>query len=75
MMNITIKTLTGKNINIDVQSSDSVISIKEKIKDMVNINVPYQNLLFNGKQLENDKYLNDYDIQNGSILYVLVMLR
>ena len=32
-MQIFIKTLTGKTITIDVEASDTVESVKEKIKD------------------------------------------
>ena len=32
-MQIFIKTLTGKTITIDVETSDTVESVKEKIKD------------------------------------------
>ena len=72
---IFVKTLTGKTITFDVDPSDTVDSLKTKIKDREGIPNEDQRLIFGGKQLENEKTLNEYNIQKESTIYVVLRLR
>ncbi|CAO3568332.1 unnamed protein product [Mortierella alpina] len=71
-MLITVKTLKQETFKVDVDETDKVLSIKEKIEQLQGHPVSSQKLIFSGKILEDEKPISQYNISEKDFLVIMV---
>jgi ubiquitin len=71
-MQIFVNQPQGGTITIDVEGSDSIENVKQKLYDQTSTPIDFQKLLFAGKLLEDGRTLADYNIQKESTIYIVL---
>ena len=74
-MQIFVKTLAGKVITLEVESSDTIADLKRKILDKEGVGIDEQRLIFQAKQLEDNMTLRECEITAESTLHLVLRLR
>jgi translation initiation factor IF-1 len=70
-MQIFVRTLTGDSITLDVQNSDKIGDVKQKLYNARQAPPPdQQSLVLGGKYLSEDHNLGDYNVTQGSTIHV-----
>ena len=72
---VSVVTLTGKSIPLNVHASLTIGELKKKVQDAEGIPPDQQRLMFAKTQMEDELMLSDYNIQNGSAIHLVLRLR
>jgi len=71
-MQLTLKTLKQEQLTVDVEPSDKISQVKEKIKDKYSHDVEAQRLIFAGKILDDSQTVESYNITEKEFLVLMV---
>ena len=74
-MTVFVKMMSGETHTVEVEPSDTIEILKEKIQTKVGTPTDQQRLIFEGMQLEDNFSLRSYDIRKGSTLYAVPRLK
>lgn len=74
-MQLKVVTLTGNESIIDVTSTDKIFAIKEKLEEHEGIPPDQQRLVYQGKQLKDEKTVGNYKLKGGTVLHLVMALR
>ena len=70
---IFVKTMTGKTATVEVESEETVDKVKKKIQLKEKIPPERQWLVFDQQLLEDGHPLSEYDVENESTLFLVVL--
>ena len=73
-MHILVRTLTGKQYELNFEKTASIDNIYSQIEKVMGVPSEEQNLIFNGKSLETGKLLLDYEMGEEENIYLVVKL-
>ncbi|KAH7119089.1 ubiquitin-related domain-containing protein [Dendryphion nanum] len=74
-MQIKVRTLTGKEIELDVDADYTIQRIKERVEEKEGIPPAQQRLIYGGKQMADEKTAADYQLEGGATLHLVLALR
>ncbi|KAL6641400.1 hypothetical protein ACP70R_019581 [Stipagrostis hirtigluma subsp. patula] len=72
---IKVRTLTGRELDVEVDLTESVARIKERVEEMEGIPPVQQRLIMGGKQLADAKTARECNVQPGSVIHLVLALR
>jgi len=72
---ITVKTLTNREYHVPITANATVEDLKERIEEATGFDTDCQNLIFNGKRMENDRALETYGITDNTSIHITLSLR
>jgi len=75
MIQVFVKSLTGKTVALHVDINDTVDDVKSRVEEEEGISSDQQRLIFQGKRLDDGRTLSEHSISDNSILHLLLYLR
>jgi len=73
--NVFVKIVNEKTFSVKFHPWETIAMLKAKIEDKENIPIQQQGFVFGGRQLENDRTMRDYNINEQSTIHMFLRLR
>jgi ubiquitin-like protein Nedd8 len=74
-MQIQVKTLTGRQQTFNFESNAKISEVKSALQEREGIQVDQIRLIFGGRQMADEKTLEEYNVQPGSVIHMVLQLR
>jgi len=74
-MQIKIKTLTGKVVELNIEPTDTIYRVKEMLEEKEGIDPKQQRLIFGGKQIGDELSANSIGVRADDTLHLVLALR
>ena len=72
---IQVRSLTGKHTEIIAHHKMTVLELKHKIEEADQTPLDQQRLVYNGKQLEDERTLDYYNILKDTVIHIILRIR
>lgn len=69
---IKVKTILGNEAVYRIKCNEKVSVLKASVNQSFDISPKHQCLVFQGKILQEDNYLKDYKLENGSTVKLII---
>ena len=69
-----VKTMTGDTHSVDLDSKKLILHVKEQVERKSQIPAAQQMLNFQGQELQDDKSLEFYHIEEGAVVHLVIRL-
>ena len=74
-MLITIKTIAGRKISLDFEPTQKINEIKETLQEKEGIPKDQIRLIYSGKVLAEESKIEEFNIQPGTIILMMMNLK
>lgn len=74
-MQLIVKTLSGSEVHLTFDPTDTVMSIKQSLQEKEGIEIAMIKLIFKGKQLNDEQTIKDCKLEAGECIHMVLMLR
>ncbi|XP_052241111.1 uncharacterized protein LOC127851394 isoform X2 [Dreissena polymorpha] len=72
---IFVRQLTGKILEVDIRLDQTVSQLKQLVEDSTGVPIDQQRMIFAGRELEEDRFLYEFDIEDKATLHLVLRLR
>lgn len=69
---VTVKLLTGQNFPLEICTSKTIGDVKKRIQQLEGLAVEGQRLIFGGHQLKDEAKVNEYKIEAGNTIHLVM---
>ena len=74
-LEVTILTEGRRLVTLEVNTTDSILELKQEVQDKTGVPLKKQSLSFSGIELENERTISAYNIRNKSSINLVVKIK